>query len=85
MKLSGEKHVFVLGNKKSYTDRQGHLDASDRQVAEQPFFIADRYNTRKLNNLAYHRVLSQELNKAKEDCLCNFQFIIHRIKGTSVR
>lgn len=84
MKLSGEIYV-VIGNKKSYTDLQGHLDAFDRQVAEQPFCITDRYNTRKLNNLAYHRILSQNLNKAKEDCLCNFQFIIHRIKGTSVR
>uniref|UniRef100_K1Q937 Uncharacterized protein n=1 Tax=Magallana gigas TaxID=29159 RepID=K1Q937_MAGGI len=77
--------IWAQGNKKSYTDLQGHLDASDRQVVEQPFCIADRYNTRKLNNLAYHRILSQDLNKAKEDCLCNFQFIIHRIKGTSVR
>lgn len=80
--------IFVLfgsGNKKPYTDRQGKSDAMDRHVADQPYKIGEQYNARKLNNLAYHRIMSEDLDRSKEDCLCNFQFILHRIKGTSVR
>lgn len=77
--------LFVSGNKKPYTDRQGNSDAMNRHVADQPYKIGERYNARKLNNLAYHRIMSEDLDRSKEDCLCNFQFILHRIKGTSVR
>lgn len=73
------------GNRKPYIDQHGNEHAADRQVAEQPFLTGDRYNTRKLNNLAFHRVMSGDLPKTKKECLCNFQFLIHRLKGTSVR
>ncbi|XP_048740917.2 NACHT and WD repeat domain-containing protein 2-like [Ostrea edulis] len=77
--------TWAQGNRKPYIDQHGNEHAADRQVAEQPFLTGDRYNTRKLNNLAFHRVMSGDLPKTKKECLCNFQFLIHRLKGTSVR
>ncbi|XP_061179023.1 NACHT and WD repeat domain-containing protein 2-like [Saccostrea echinata] len=77
--------TWAQGKKKPYTDRQGISDSADRQVAEQPFQNGDRYNTRKLKNLAYHRIMSGDLHKTKQECLCNFYFLLHRLKGTSIR
>ncbi|XP_062607183.1 uncharacterized protein LOC134268973 [Saccostrea cucullata] len=77
--------AWAEGKMKPYTDRQGNTDSADRQAAEQPFQNGDHYNTRKLNNLAYHRIMSLDLQKSKQECLFNFNFLIKRLKGTSVR
>lgn len=66
-----------------------------RYVAAQPLFTepedtqsdgSDRvYNLRKLNELPYHYLHSQQMDQLKTDILCNFEWMLAKLMGTSIR
>ena len=43
------------------------------------------YNTRKLSELPYHFLKSQQISQLKTHCLCNFEFLLAKISATSLR
>ncbi len=43
------------------------------------------YNMRKLNELPYHLLKSQQSTVLKKECLCNFEFLLCKISATSLR
>ncbi|KAL5007519.1 hypothetical protein ScPMuIL_016325 [Solemya velum] len=66
-----------------------------RTVAHQPLFFEppesnhdgkDRvYNLRKINELPYHLILSQQMNLFKTKALCDFEWVQAKLCGTSLR
>nr|XP_006825345.1 PREDICTED: NACHT and WD repeat domain-containing protein 1-like [Saccoglossus kowalevskii] len=58
---------------------------ADRKVEAQPLkFSDDMYNIRKLQQLPYHLIHARDVDKLKEHVLCNFDFIITKLKGMSL-
>ncbi|XP_068719523.1 NACHT domain- and WD repeat-containing protein 1-like [Montipora capricornis] len=78
------------GTKKPFTDKEGKEISMDRLVAKQPLmFDANEdkhlYNLRKLSELPFHLFLSGNLQQMKDDCLCNFEFLLAKVRGASLQ
>ncbi|KAK2141642.1 hypothetical protein LSH36_1062g00016 [Paralvinella palmiformis] len=43
------------------------------------------YNIRRLNELPYHFIHSQQMSLLKKECLCNFEFLLAKISGIGLR
>ncbi|XP_067654406.1 uncharacterized protein [Haliotis asinina] len=66
-----------------------------RFVSDQPLFYepeeslhdgSDRvYNLRKINELPFHLVRSQQMELLKNETLCNFEWVLAKLCGTSLR
>ncbi|XP_070558651.1 NACHT domain- and WD repeat-containing protein 1-like isoform X2 [Ptychodera flava] len=77
---------WANGVKKSYVTRQGQKSEADRFVASQPLaFTSTKYNLRKLNELPTHLIGSGNLKALKKDVLCNFDWLLTKVKATSFR
>nr|KAG5686694.1 hypothetical protein BaRGS_013593 [Batillaria attramentaria] len=80
------------GKPKPYT---GNERGADRLVAEQDFYLepedtqhdgSDRvYNLRKINELPYHLLHAQLSAELKREALLNFEWILAKLCGTSLR
>ncbi len=46
--------------------------------------FSGEYNIRKLEQLPYHLIHSQDVEKLKEGALCNLDFLLAKLEGTSV-
>ena len=68
----------------SLTHRQLWIAKADRQVAAQPLeFSPGVYNFRKLSELPYHFSLSSQIEKLKQQVLCNFDWQLNKLLATS--
>ena len=78
------------GVKKPYVNKEGHVMSMDRLVARQPLMFEtneDRqiFNLRKLNELPFHLLRSEQFDEVKDECLCNFEFLSAKLRGTSLQ
>ena len=77
------------GVKKPFDNKEGEKKSMDRLVAKQPLMFdspegKEIFNLRKLSELPFHLLHSDNLDEMKEECLCNFEFLLAKIRGTSV-
>ena len=78
------------GSAKPYVDKEGRTVSKDRLVARQPLMFDGEkgkgrvFNLRKLNELPYHLLHAGELKRLKEEALCNFEFLLAKLRGTSL-
>ncbi len=82
--------VWADGNKKPYKSRDGSIQFAERLVASQPvIFKADhdcshegqQFNLRKLSELPYHLVMSNDLEALKKESLCNYEFLLSQLRA----
>ena len=79
------------GAKKPFIDKEGKEISMDRLVPKQPLMFdssgGDKqiYNLRKLSELPFHLLLSGNLEKMKDECLCNFEFLFAKAQGASLQ
>ena len=77
------------GVKKPFENKEGEKKSMDRLVPKQPLMFDSPegkqiFNLRKLSELPFHLLHSENLDEMKEECLCNFEFLLAKIRGTSV-
>ena len=69
---------------KPFVNKNKEQGSAKRYVARQPLtFENGEYNLRKLNQLPYHLIEAGELTALKTQCLCNYEFLLARLCGTS--
>ena len=78
------------GVKKPFVSKEGKEMSMDRLVPKQPLMFDSRedkeiFNLRKLSELPFHLLHSGNLEMMKEECLCNFEFLLAKIRGVSLR
>ena len=78
------------GVKKSFINKEGKEISMDRLVPKQPLMFDTRegkemYNLRKLSELPFHLLHSGNLEQMREECLCNFEFLLAKLRGTSLQ
>nr|XP_006819758.1 PREDICTED: leucine-rich repeat and WD repeat-containing protein KIAA1239-like [Saccoglossus kowalevskii] len=72
------------GVKKPFVTCKMEFGKNDRLVAAQPLMLNDdTYNMRKLNELPYHLLQSDRLGTLKVKVLCNYDWLIAKLKATS--
>ena len=65
--------------------RDGKGSVKDWHVAAQPLMFGESiFNLRKLNELPYHLIHAGDVEKVKQNVLCNFEFLSTKLKGLSV-
>ena len=74
-----------LGKAKPYTDKKGRKGSAERYVSNQPLKFQNQYNLRKLNQLPFHLIRAGALELFKKEVLCNFEFLLARIKSSGLR
>ena len=80
---------WANGAAKPYVDKEGHTLLKDRLVAAQPLVFHSEntegtiFNLRKLNELPYHLLHSGDRKRLKEMTLCNFEFLLTKLRATS--
>lgn len=73
---------WAQGTKKE--DNRGH--PKDRHVSRQPLqFAKDVFNYRKLTELPHHLLKSEALERLKQSALCNYEFLLVKLKASSVQ
>lgn len=78
------------GAGKPYVDKDGQTVFKDRLVAKQPLTFSNEkekrevFNLRKLNELPHHLLHAGDLKRLKEETLCNFEFLLAKLRGTSL-
>lgn len=73
---------WAQGTKKE--DNRGH--PKDRHVSRQPLqFAKDVFNYRKLTELPHHLMKSEALERLKQSALCNYEFLLVKLKASSVQ
>ncbi|XP_055958767.1 NACHT domain- and WD repeat-containing protein 1 [Patella vulgata] len=77
--------IWANGKGKPFKTKSGESSEADRYVTSQPVKLGELYNLRKLNNLPHHRQQAYQLDLLKSECLCNFYFILHKIKALGLR
>ena len=65
-------------------DKKNIQSQAQRFAAKQPLqFENDEYNVRKLMQLPYHLIQARELTTLKTHALCNYEFLVAKLKATS--
>ena len=77
------------GAKKPYVNKEGREVFMDRLVTKQPLLFDKSddkpiFNLRKLSELPYHLLKSGQLDKVKEEAFCNLEFVLAKLRGTSL-
>ena len=73
-----------------YVDKDGQKVLKDRLVAKQPLTFSNEeekrevFNLRKLSELPHHLLHAGDLKRLKEETLCNFEFLLAKLRGTSL-
>ena len=78
------------GAKKAFVNEEGKEMSMDRLVAKQPLMFDSRedkqiFNLRKLSELPFHLLHSGNLDVMRQECLCNFEFLLAKLRGTSIQ
>ena len=78
------------GAKKPFVNKEGEELSMDRLVPKQPLMFDSRkerqiFNLRKLSELPFHLLHSRNLDQLKDECLCNFEFLLAKLQGTSLQ
>ena len=78
------------GVKKPFVSKEGKEMSMDRLVPKQPLMFDSGegkqiFNLRKLSELPFHLLHSGNLEQMKEECLCNFEFLFAKLRGTSLQ
>lgn len=72
---------WTQGAKKG--DGKGSVE--DRHVSPQPLQFSDNvFNYRKLNEMPFHLLKSDDFERLKQSALCNYEFLLVKLKATSV-
>ncbi len=80
------KHHSFSGALKPFKDNKGTIHESDRYLSPQPLMFGDKcYNMRKLNQLPYHLIHCSHTERLKQQVLLNLEFLLTKIKATSVQ
>ncbi|XP_015761026.1 PREDICTED: uncharacterized protein LOC107340178 [Acropora digitifera] len=80
---------WANGAAKPYVDKEGHTLLKDRLVSAQPLVFHSEdaqgtiFNLRKLNELPFHLLHSGDRKRLKEMTLCNFEFLLTKLRATS--
>lgn len=93
--LSGEKELcrfhsdladYFIGRWAQGTKKaDGKGNAKDRHVARQPLKFRDGvFNYRKLTELPHHLLKCDDFDRLKQSVLCNFEFLLVKLKAYSV-
>ena len=78
------------GARKPYVDKDKQTVLEDRLVAKQPLTFTNEkekrevFNLRKLSELPYHLLHSGDLKRLKDETLCNFEFLLAKLRATSL-
>lgn len=78
------------GAEKPYVEKDGQTVVKDRLVANQPLTFRNEsekrevFNLRKLNELPHHLLHAGDLQRLKEETLCNFEFLLAKLRATSL-
>lgn len=77
---------YFQGRWSSGSQKDGNgRSLKDRYVAVQPYMFSESvFNLRKLNELPYHLINAGDVEKVKQNVLCNFDFLQTKLKGLSV-
>lgn len=71
---------------KPYVNKLGEELSALRYVAKQPLqFEEGEYNMRKLMQLPHHLREAGELEALKSQALCNYEFLLNKLKAASFR
>ena len=81
--------TWSAGTAKPFITKDGQQLLKDRLVAKQPLiFDATNempiFNLRKLNELPHHLLHSNDLKRLKGEVLCNFEFLLAKLRATSL-
>ena len=81
--------IWADGNKKPFMNKDGETTHMDRLVAKQPLMFETRgeqtvFNFRKLTELPHHLLNSNQIEKLKKEALCNFEFLLAKLRATSL-
>ena len=81
--------TWADGNKKPYVNKENEQIYMDRLVAKQPLMYEKNeeqkvFNFRKLTELPHHLLKSNQLEKLKKETLCNFEFLLAKLRATSL-
>ena len=95
MKIHANMSEYFLGKwsegvKKPFVNKEGKEMSMDRLVPKQPLMFDSRkdktiYNLRKLSELPFHLLHCENLDQMREECLCNFEFLLAKLQGTSLQ
>ncbi|XP_077984832.1 NACHT domain- and WD repeat-containing protein 1-like [Glandiceps talaboti] len=78
--------IWSDGKKKPYTTRGGKKGESDRLVASQPLVFGEAsYNLRKLSELPFHLMQSEQLQSLKDNVILYLDWLYIKMKATSLR
>ena len=77
------------GVKKPYVNKEGKEVFMDRLVTKQPLMFDANddkpiFNHRKLSELPYHLLKSRQIEYLKNEALCNFEFVLAKLRATSL-
>lgn len=81
--------TWADGNKKSFVNKDNETIYMDRLVAKQPLMYETNeernvFNFRKLTELPYHLLQSNQLEQLKKETPCNFEFLLAKLRATSL-
>ena len=81
--------IWADGNKKPFVNKENETIYMDRLVAKQPLMYETNeernvFNFRKLNELPHHLLKSIQLEQLKKETLCNFEFLLAKLRATSL-
>lgn len=81
--------TWADGNKKPFVNKDNEKNYMDRLVAKQPLMYETNeernvFNFRKLNELPHHLLKSVQLEQLKKETLCNFEFLLAKLRATSL-
>ena len=81
--------TWADGNKKPFVNKDNETIYMDRLVAKQPLMFESNgernvFNFRKLNELPHHLLKSIQLEQLKKETLCNFEFLLAKLRATSL-
>lgn len=81
---------WANGAGKPYVGKDGKTVVKDRLLAKQPLTFRNEnekrevFNLRKLNELPHHLLQAGDLQRLKEETLCNFEFLLAKLRATSL-
>ena len=81
--------TWADGNRKPFVNKDKETIYMDRLVAKQPLMYETNeernvFNFRKLNELPHHLLKSIQLEQLKKETLCNFEFLLAKLRATSL-
>lgn len=81
--------TWADGKQKPFVNKDNETIYMDRLVAKQPLMYETSeeqqvFNFRKLTELPHHLLNSKQLEKLKKETLCNFEFLLAKLRATSL-